>query len=287
MSTTAKIASPLDGDKLYQERARAALPLLIRQVAAAKPIFYSALAEELGMPNPRNLNYVLGSIGQAMVRLSKKWGTKVPPIQCLVVNKATGLPGEGIGWFLIKKEDFGKLPLRRRREIVQAELQHIYAYPHWDRVLEELELDPAKIDFTNEVINASGGFGGGESAAHKRLKEYVAKNPHLVGLPKSTPKGATEYGLPSGDFLDVLFKSNKSWVAVEVKSKVSDHADIVRGIFQCVKYQAVLDAVLLSESKNQDAHAMLALEAMLPARLRPLCNLLGVEVIDGLNPACG
>jgi hypothetical protein len=284
MSTTAEIASPLDGDKLYQERARAALPLLVRQAAAAKPIFYSALAEELGMPNPRNLNYVLGSIGQAMVRLSKKWKTKVPPIQCLVVNKATGLPGEGIGWFLITKEDFGKLPLRRRREIVQAELQHIYAYPHWDEVLEELELDPAETDFTNEVIKAAGGFGGGESAAHKRLKEYVAKNPHVIGLPKSTPEGTTEYGLPSGDFLDVSFKYKKSWVAVEVKSKVSDQADIVRGIFQCVKYQAVLDAVLLSESKAQDANAILVLESALPAHLLPLCNLLGVEVIDGVNP---
>lgn len=284
MSTTAEIASPLDGNKLYQERARAALPLLVRQAAAAKPIFYSALAEELGMSNPRNLNYVLGSIGQAMVRLSKKWKTKVPPIQCLVVNKATGLPGEGIGWFLITKEDFAKLPLRRRREIVQAELQHIYAYPHWEEVLEELALNLAETDFSNDVIKASGGFGGGESAAHKRLKEYVARNPHVIGLPKSTPEGATEYGLPSGDFLDVLFKYKKSWVAVEVKSIVSDQADIVRGIFQCVKYQAVLDAVLLSESKTQDANAILVLESALPEHLRPLCNLLGVEVIDSVNP---
>jgi hypothetical protein len=284
MSSTAEIASPLGGDKLYQERARAALPLLVRQAAAAKPIYYSALAEELGMPNPRNLNYVLGSIGQAMVRISKKWKTKVPPIQCLVVNKATGLPGEGIGWFLITKEDFGKLPLRRRREIVQAELQHIYAYPHWNDVLQELELDPSETDFTNEVANASRGFGGGESAAHKRLKEYVARNPHVIGLPKSTPEGTTEYGLPSGDSLDVSFKNKKTWVAVEVKSKISDHADIVRGIFQCVKYQAVLDAVLLTESKVQDANAILVLESELPMQLRPLCNLLGVEVIDGVNP---
>lgn len=284
MSTTAEIASPLGGDKLYQERARVALPLLVRQAAAAKPIFYSALAEELGMPNPRNLNYVLGSIGQAMVRLSKKWKTKVPPIQCLVVNKATGLPGEGIGWFLISKEDFGKLPLRRRREIVQAELQHIYAYPHWDEVLQELRLNPAETDFTNEITDAADGFGGGESSAHKRLKEYVANNPHVIGLPKSTQAGTTEYGLPSGDFLDVSFKHKKFWIAVEVKSKVSDQADIVRGIFQCVKYQAVLDAVLLSESKAQDANAILVLESVLPAQLRPLCNLLGVEVIDGVKP---
>lgn len=247
MSTTAEIATPIGGNKLYQERARTALPLLVRQAAAAKPIFYSALAEELGMPNPRNLNYVLGSIGQAMVGLSKKWKTKVPPIQCLVVNKATGLPGEGIGWFLIAKEDFGKLPLRRRREIVQAELQHIYAYPHWDEVLQELEINAVDTDFSSEVDKAARAIDGGESASHKRLKEYVANNPHVIGLPKSTPMGTTEYGLPSGDSLDVSFKQKKSWVAAEVKSKISDQADIVRGIFQCVKYQAVLDAVLLSE----------------------------------------
>jgi hypothetical protein len=90
--------------------------------------------------------------------------------------------------------------------------------------------------------------------------------------------------LPSGDFLDVSFKYKNSWIAVEVKSKVSGQADIVRGIFQCVKYQAVLDAVLLSQSKNQDANTILVLESKLPAHLRPLCNLLGIEVIDGVNP---
>ena len=284
MPTTAQTASPITGDKLYQERARAALPLLVRQAAAAKPIFYSALAVELGMPNPRNLNYVLGSIGQAMVRLSKQWKTKVPPIQCLVVNKATGIPGEGIGWFLISKEDFGKLPLRRRREIVQAELQHIYAYPHWDDVLAKLDLEPAATDFTDEVAKASSGIGGGESPEHKHLKEFVARNPTAIGLSKSMSRGQTEYRLPSGDCLDVSFRSRKSWVAVEVKSRVSDGADLVRGIFQCVKYQAILDAVILSESKEIDAQAVLVLEDKLPESLQPLCNLLGVDVVDEVRP---
>jgi len=61
---TAKIAGPISGKRLYQERARAALPLLVRQGHAESPIYYSELAVELGMPNPRNLNFVLGSIGQ-------------------------------------------------------------------------------------------------------------------------------------------------------------------------------------------------------------------------------
>lgn len=284
MRTTAEVAATISGNKLYQERARAALPLLVRQAWAAKPIFYSDLAEELEMPNPRNLNYVLGSIGQAMLRLSKKWKEKVPPIQCLVVNRATGIPGEGVGWFLISKEDFSKLPLRRRREIVQAELQHIYAYQYWGEVLKELELNPVEMDFTDEVMQASGGFGGGESPDHKRLKEYVAGNPVAIGLPKTMPVGTTESRLPSGDSLDVFFSSRKLWVAVEVKSKLSPQADIVRGIFQCVKYQAILDAVILSESKVYDARAILVLESKLPSSLLSLRNLLAVEVVDGVRP---
>jgi hypothetical protein len=94
---TAKISEPISGEKSYQVRARAALPLLVRQAQAGIPVLYSDLAEELRMPNPRNLNYVLGSIGQSLERLSKAWKTKVPPIQCLVINKSTGLPGEGMG----------------------------------------------------------------------------------------------------------------------------------------------------------------------------------------------
>ena len=50
---TAKIAAPITGDKLYQTRAREVLPILVRQAEAGTPIFYSALAAEVGIPNPR------------------------------------------------------------------------------------------------------------------------------------------------------------------------------------------------------------------------------------------
>lgn len=285
MPTTATTASPLSGEKLYQERARAALPLLVRQAEAATPIFYSALARELGIPNPRNLNYVLGSIGQTMEALSKQWKETIPPIQCLVVNKKTGIPGEGIAWFLVKQEEYIKLPLRRKREIVQAELQHVYAYPHWRAVLEELLLLPAETDFTSLINTASHKFGGGESPEHRALKEFVSKNPSVVGLPKTTAHGLTEVPLPSGDVLDVSFQTRKLWLAVEVKSRISNYADITRGIFQCVKYRAILEAVLLSESKTQDARVVLALESALPESLVALSNLLAVEVIENIRPS--
>lgn len=285
--STAKISEPISGDKAYQVRARAAFPVLVRQAQAGVPVFYSDLAEEMGMPNPRNLNYVLGSIGQSLERLSKAWKTKVPPIQCLVVNKSTGLPGEGIGWFLVKKEDFAALPLRKKRAIVEAELQHVFSYPLWDEVLKAFELEPTTSNFAPIVTKASGGFGGGESEAHKALKEYVARNPKAIGLNSNTPAGVTEYPLPSGDSLDVSFDGKTVWVSAEVKSAISAEADIVRGLFQCVKYRAVMEAVLLSEARPQNARALLVLESAFPRSLIPLRNILGVEVVEGITPKNG
>jgi len=283
--STAKISKAISGDKLYQKRARAALPLLVRQAQAGVTIFYSDLAEELDMSNPRNLNYVLGSIGQSLERLSKAWKEKVPPIQCLVVNKNTGLPGEGIGWFLLKKKDFKGLPLRRKRKIVEAELQHVFSYPKWANVLEAFSLEQVAFDFSPIVSKASKNFGVGESERHKALKDYVAKNPESIGLKSRIPIGTTEHPLPSGDSLDVSFTDKKMWVAVEVKSAISAEADIVRGLFQCVKYRAVMEAVLLSEARVQSVRALLVLESSFPQSLAPLKNILGIEVIEGVSPS--
>lgn len=77
MTDTAKVAEPLSGDKLYQQRARSALPLLVMQAISSTPIIYEDLAHELQMPNPMNLNYVLGSIGQTLLNLSQYWGIEI------------------------------------------------------------------------------------------------------------------------------------------------------------------------------------------------------------------
>jgi hypothetical protein len=43
---TAQIAEPIAGEALYQERARRAFPVLVRQAEAGKAINYSDLAQE-------------------------------------------------------------------------------------------------------------------------------------------------------------------------------------------------------------------------------------------------
>jgi hypothetical protein len=287
-------ADYLGGDKLYHERARAALPLLVRQASQSATVYYSDLAAELGMANERNLNYVLGYVGDAMESLSKDWKEKVPPIQCLVINKRDRMPGRGIGWFITKKEDFRKLPRKEQRRLVTLELEKVFAYRRWPDVLAALGLKPAKADYskvaqkaksagaTRESRGASFG-GGGESPEHRTLKFFVANNPERVGLPASIGPGKTEEPLPSGDVLDVFFRHGQDTIAVEVKSALSGEADIMRGMFQCVKYRAVLEAQQAVDGLPQSARAILALEAKLPGKFQALKNILGIELVDEIK----
>jgi hypothetical protein len=72
-------------------------------------------------------------------------------------------------------------------------------------------------------------------------------------------------------------------VAVEVKSILSSEADILRGIFQCVKYRALLDAVVAIEQLELVATSRLAIEGSLPESLRRIASTLGVTVVDNLR----
>ena len=258
----------------------------MRQAHAGNPLYYSDLALELGMPNPRNLNFVLGSIGRTLENLSKLWREKIPPLECLVLNKSTNLPGDGVGGFLISRGRYEDLSKPKKREVVRNSLALIMTYDKWFQVLEFLQLQPAREDFSTLINRASKlQFRSAEGPEHKALKEYVAKHPAVVGLGENAPLGITEKRLPSGDSLDVSFHLKKSWVGVEVKSRISPEADIVRGLFQCVKYLAVMRAVLNTENqKEHDVRAVLVIESDFPEELIGLRNALGVEVIDHVIP---
>lgn len=281
---TAQIDTDIHGAGLYHQRAREALPLLVRQAEADQPIDYGSLAVELGMPNARNLNYPLGSIGTTLQQLSALWGETIPPLQCVVVNKNTGLPGEGIGWFIVKAEDFGRLPLNRRRDIVRAELTKVFAYPRWREVLEALDLPPPPPPVSPDLLARATGLGGGEGDQHRELKDWVARHPEVLGLAR-TATGTTERPLPSGDSLDVSFERADAWVAAEVKSRISGEADMLRGLFQCIKYRAVMEAVLVAAGRPRAARAVLVLETVLPPSLHAVRNALAVEVIEKVSPA--
>ncbi len=275
----------LEGDKLYLETARKALPILVRQAKTGHPITYENLAKELGMPNPRNLNYPLGAIGNAMQVIGREWEKAVPAIQCLVLSKTTGLPGEGVSWFISNKEAYLNSTRQIRKQIVSGILSDIYVYNRWDQVLAYLGLKPVESDFSLELEAAKyfGRGGTGESESHRNFKEWVYNNPISLNLDSKVLPLKMEYRFPSQDEIDVVFQNKNTFVGVEVKSKISPEADILRGLFQCVKYDALIQAEQSLHLNALSSQVILALEGPFPKALIPIKNVLGIEVIDNLR----
>ena len=195
------------------------------------------------MPNARNLNHVLGAVGYELKALSQKWKENVPPIECLVINKANKTPGRGIG-FHMPVDEFQRLTALGKRQVLRDLNRDIFGYPKWDDVLQHFKLSPIIPAIGLEAIatKARYGEGGGETDDHRLLKFYIAENPRVMGLPEK-PIGKVEFVFPSADEIDVLFKYPSKWVGVEVKGINSDDSDMMRGIFQCVKYQGLMEAV--------------------------------------------
>lgn len=270
----------LSGNKLYQVRARVTFPFLVALAKAGKTITYSELATLVDMPNPRNLNYVLGAISEAISELNKQLEQPIPPIQCLVVTKGDGLPGDGVEGIL---GDYTKLSKPRRKKLIDRLLVEVYTYPHWDWVLEQFKLSPVVIVSAEELAGAGKtGFGGGESEQHRLFKEYIAANPRVLGL-ETTTEGIMEVVLASGDRLDIEFEGGSTRIAVEVKSTLSSDLDVLRGIYQCVKYKSVIEAEQAVSNKYPDSRVILALQGRLPKNHELTKTLLGVEVIDNIQ----
>ena len=282
MAKTAEMATGFHGDKLYQRRARLVLPILVRQAKAGTPIFYEDLADEVSMPNPRNLNYPLGCIGDALNDLSDEWDEEIPHIQAIVKNQQTNLPGPGFDGFLEQKGEKW-VNAKERRAIIESYWAKIAAYPYWDDVLEALNLEPTATDLAQIIARTARGVGG-EGPDHLALKNYVCSNPHLVGLKVGDGAGETECGLPSGDCVDVVFYHRRRVHAVEVKPAGASVDDVTRGLFQCVNYRAVMMARAAYDHDDRSITVCLALGGELPANLIPLRNSLGIEVFESIVP---
>jgi hypothetical protein len=276
----------LEGTKLYVQRAKLVLPILVRQAKAGETIFYSDLAKEVGMPNPRNLNFVLGAIGNAIITLEKRLQIgKIPLINCIVINQTNHLPGDGINFF-ISKVNFEKLTKNQKKEALNRLLAEIYIYPQWDRILLELNLKQAKIDFIKKfkpiIENSKHKNGSGESQQHIDFKNFIAAHPEILGL-RSNVKVTTEYLFPSMDAIDIRFENKSEIIGIEVKSSISDLADILRGLFQCVKYLALISAEQKVNDKKPNCKVILVLQNKFPEELNGIKNLLGIEVLDQIE----
>jgi Holliday junction resolvase len=123
------------------------------------------------------------------------------------------------------------------------------------------------------------GFGGpAESDEHRRLKEYVANNPKTFSAPRGCSAGKMEKRLETFDEIDVWFMNPSEELAVEVKSTKSNDLDIKRGLFQCVKYRAVLEAQLRIANSSSKVRTRLVSERKLTLKLAKWADVLAIEV---------
>ena len=286
----------LQGESWTKVTARGALPLLIWCAQNGRKITYGRLDEEIvnrGLGHhvmPIQYKGPAGAIGSALIETEEEWGDPIPPLNALVVNAKKGLPGKGVNCYLERyynpDQSVDEMSEDQKRAVVEEIHEDIFAYEHWDEILREYNLEPIRdgiIDEDHEPDEIEQpGRGGwsleGESEEHRELKEFIANNPFAVGLPRNNRRGQTEYLFASGDRADVVFATRNGFLGVEVKSVISNDADLNRGLFQAVKYQALLRSEQRAVLSPPTARAVLVTERELSVLLQNLAEILGISV---------
>lgn len=278
-----------EGNRWTDIRVRQALPVLIRLARSGHTITYRDLEREIAArenaaPARMLVAYrsVLEKTGRLMLLVGEELGESVPPINILVVNANSGLPGEGFDTFLQRyagSQRWERLTENNRDAVMQRATETVFTYSHWDAIADyfgiSVETDlpehgPISLPAPPPIL-------GGESEAHKTLKQYIAMHPELFGDFGQFEKGSTESTLNSGDKIDVLFRNPDQTLAVEAKTVYAAPGELTRGIYQCVKYRAVLRAthdvagelfkvvaVLVTPQLVSDAHRAAAARLNVP-----------------------
>ena len=242
------VAAALDGDTLRYGQIR------------------DRIENELGF-HPIGRSTRIGTVvGELMHRIDDaKPGA--PLINVLVVGQNDGLPGSGAGGFMADHFNVEKLgeedaktnypDLWREYSVKAADEVHEVDAAYWRKIYrkvfgaalsdEQIEDERRNRKQGSEEDGLPSGtrrYGkGGESEEHRSLRLWTMKHPSKVDPRFSGALAETEFDLLSGDRVDVMLRHKSKWIALEVKSRRSNEADYQRGVYQCVKYRAVLEAM--------------------------------------------
>ena len=133
----------------------------------------------------------------------------------------------------------------------------------------------------SEAIGWAKSFGSKESEAHKTLKEYIANNPEIIGLPKDC-KATLEYSFKSPDRADIVFTlASSKRVAVEIELKGAQNTLI--GAWQAVKYRTLLCLEAEKPILSPDYESILVANEI-PNSTRIWCECYGVKWVEVTIP---
>ena len=244
---------------------------------------YEDLAIEIGYRKAfSSIGSVLGSVADVLCRFRKITGVDLPHINALVKSKTTKLPSDGFEYVF---PTYKKMTKEEKRTFVSGLNTKACEFNDWHWVLYTLGLAPVSVDITeSEESIRSGNFGyGGEGIEHKRLKKYIYEHPESVNI-KVPSLRKMEYVLDSGDKIDVYFEHDDgSRISVEVKPSTSPDSDILRGLFQCVKYKTVMDAENKVHYRRCRNKAILVIEGKLSSKNKMVQRILGITVYENFR----
>ena len=235
---------------------------------------YGDLIHALGYTRYSGIGDQLGNVESVMRELRKMTGEDVPTLNALV--KKNGIPSDG---FVFVYPNYNGLTLSEKLVFVAGINEKALNYQKWDWVLDQLGLQPSKIITEQELEVISVHGGGGEGKEHKAIKEFVYNNPESLGI-NGVIRKETEYPLPSGNRIDVYFETSDCRYAIEVKPSTSPDDDITRGIFQCVKYKAVMEAIRKIGYDKYAVKTLLVTASGLSERNKKLAEALNVPYTE-------
>lgn len=271
------------GTEATRKNVRLMLPVMIHWAKTGhNEHTYGDLAHAIGKSKFSGIGHALYSVQEVLNELSDKTNREIPTLNSLCKNAKTMLPSEG---FEFVSPRYNDLDENGKRIFVEGLDSKAINYPHWDWVLNELNLKEAA-PFTREqleVIKNPYCIHSGEGEEHKVLKEYICQHPECLGY-KDIAFAETEHILSSGDRLDVYFElSDGTHIAIEVKPSTSPDQDITRGVFQCVKYYAVMDALRNIECKDYNVEVLLVTTGTLAPQNITLAKELDVEYVENFR----
>jgi len=262
---------------------------VIGRSAGKLQITYGDLAKKIKYPKPHsghgfstNIGNTLRDVGY-LLENNLVDGEEIPLIQAAVVSQAEKVPGVGFKTF---SPNYDKLPKSKKETLLFLEYVRIEQFGlRWYSVLEVLKLDLNKREKTQRDkrygrSNIWGSEGGPE---HRALRDYVAMNPSVIGI-HGTIKAHLEYPLESNDRVDVVLESSNYLYAIEVKAQAADDRELSRGLFQTIKYKALLKAEQLLAEEPKRVRSFLVIGGTLSQALRRKQHTLGIKAIEGIIP---
>lgn len=268
--------------KRTKDNVRLMIPVLIHWAKTGQyRRTYGDLTHAIGKTKFSGIGHSLYAVQEVLNKLSEETEKEIPTLNSLCKNSKSMLPAEG---FEYVSKNYNDMEDKAKKIFIEDLDSKAISYKYWDWVLEKLNLKPYKILTTEELDTIKNPHTTScEGEEHKKLKEYISKHPEALGY-KDVVSVETEYILPSGDRLDVYIElPDATHIAVEVKPKDAPENDILRGIFQCIKYAAIMEAMRNLESQDYEIETLLVTTGHLSDMNKKIAEELNIEYVEDLN----